>query len=152
MIKGLWGSLAILSGLGPDDPGSKNGFQNTGLKILAKIRVAPYKMTTRRLGSRYGKRVRDRLRAIETLSKQSYKCPYCHNLKVRRVTLGIFYCTKCRTKFTGMAYRLRKLKPAEQGEKDEPSLDVQTKDSVAEEEDNVKPAKEAQKGDVKEDG
>jgi len=67
-------------------------------------------MTTKRYGARYGKRVKDRLRAVETLSKRSYKCPYCHMPKVRRIGLGIFSCSKCKKKFTGKAYTLAKLK------------------------------------------
>jgi large subunit ribosomal protein L37Ae len=70
-------------------------------------------MTTKRFGSRYGRRVRNRLRAIEAVSKSRHMCPYCRKEKARRVSLGIFVCDKCGSKFTGKAYRIEKPKPVE---------------------------------------
>jgi len=67
-------------------------------------------MTTRRFGARYGKRVRDRLRTIERTDSKSQLCPYCRKPKVKRLSLGIFQCNKCKAKFTGKAYSLRKRK------------------------------------------
>jgi large subunit ribosomal protein L37Ae len=62
--------------------------------------------TTKRFGARYGKRVKDRLQAIEDLQNSKQKCPYCHKLKVKRLSAGIFTCRKCGAKFTGRAYSL----------------------------------------------
>ena len=67
-------------------------------------------MTTRRFGSRYGKRVRDQLGKIEDLNKKPHLCPYCRKHKVKRLAVGIFECEKCEKKFTGKAYSLRKQK------------------------------------------
>jgi large subunit ribosomal protein L37Ae len=63
--------------------------------------------TTKRFGARYGKRVKDRLRAIEQESKvRRHKCPYCRKVKVKRLSVGIFECEKCHAKFTGRAYSI----------------------------------------------
>ena len=65
-------------------------------------------MSVKRFGSRYGKKVRDRLKAVERLAKRKYKCPKCHNIQARRVSTGIFQCKKCSAKFTGKAYTISK--------------------------------------------
>ncbi len=67
-------------------------------------------MTTKRFGARYGKRVKDRLRAIEKTDIKGQFCPYCRKPKIRRLSLGIFECTKCKAKFTGKAYSIGKKK------------------------------------------
>jgi large subunit ribosomal protein L37Ae len=70
-------------------------------------------MSTKRFGARYGKRVRDRLREIELASKKTHVCPYCRKEKVKRVASGIFFCDKCKAKFTGKAYTIEKPRPVE---------------------------------------
>lgn len=60
--------------------------------------------SVKRLGARYGTRIREKLGKIELLQKGQHKCPYCHTLKVKRLSTGIWYCNKCKTKFTGKAY------------------------------------------------
>ena len=62
--------------------------------------------STRRLGSRYGRRVRLRLGLIEKSQRAEYKCPYCSAKKVKRVSVGIWECKKCGSKFTGKAYKV----------------------------------------------
>jgi large subunit ribosomal protein L37Ae len=62
--------------------------------------------STRRLGPRYGRRIRLRLGLIEKDQRTSYKCPYCSAVKVKRVSVGIWECKKCNAKFTGKAYKL----------------------------------------------
>lgn len=64
--------------------------------------------TTKRFGSRYGGGVKYVFAKIEALQKAKYKCPYCHNIKVKRVSKGIWQCKKCEAKFTGKAYTLPK--------------------------------------------
>jgi len=64
--------------------------------------------STKRLGPRYGRRIRDKLDAIETAQKTKYKCPYCHKIAVRRLAVGIWNCTKCDSTFTGKAYSVKK--------------------------------------------
>lgn len=63
--------------------------------------------STKRLGSRYGRRVRHKLDDIETLQKQKYKCPYCRFTKVKRLAAGIWQCGKCNAKFAGKAYTVK---------------------------------------------
>jgi len=57
-----------------------------------------------RFGARYGTKIRRRVNVIELKQKSKHKCPYCGELKVKRVSLGIFACRKCDSKFTGGAY------------------------------------------------
>lgn len=64
--------------------------------------------STKRLGVRYGRRVREKLDAIETAQKTQYKCPYCHKIATKRIAAGIWHCQKCDSTFTGKAYCLEK--------------------------------------------
>jgi len=66
------------------------------------------KMTIKRFGSRYGGQVKQEFAKYETLQKKKYKCPYCHQEKVKRVSMGIWECRKCDAKFTGKAYSITK--------------------------------------------
>ncbi len=67
-------------------------------------------MATRKVGSagrfgvRYGKTIRQRIIDVEKKQRKLQKCPYCHRLKVKRVSLGIWECKKCDSKFTNRAY------------------------------------------------
>lgn len=73
----------------------------------------------KRFGARYGRTTKQRFGEIEKEQRKLHKCPYCHNIKVKRLALGIWYCGKCKTKFTGRAYSVkeklitRKEKPEE---------------------------------------
>ncbi len=80
-------------------------------------------MTTKRFGARYGKRVKDRLRTIEKAESKGQLCPYCRKPKVRRISLGIFECTKCNAKFTGKAYFVGRKKAMPSGRMPEPALE-----------------------------
>jgi large subunit ribosomal protein L37Ae len=92
--------------------------------------------TTKRFGARYGKRVKDRLQAIEELQKKKQKCPYCRKERVKRLALGIFTCTKCGAKFTGRAYSVVQPKPeVEQVQKQEIEEEPQEEESFDEEDD-----------------
>lgn len=57
-----------------------------------------------RFGPRYGKSIRALVAAIEKRQKAKHKCPYCHRFTIKRVSSGIYYCKKCKNKFTGKAY------------------------------------------------
>ena len=58
-----------------------------------------------RFGPRYGRRIRNKIVAIEK-DKHVMKCPICLKLKsLKRVASGIWYCTKCDNKFAGKAYK-----------------------------------------------
>jgi len=57
-----------------------------------------------RFGARYGIRIRRRIDLIEKKQKSRHVCPYCSTMKVKRVSLGIYQCAKCKSKYTGGAY------------------------------------------------
>lgn len=62
-----------------------------------------------RFGARYGRKTRHRLDAIETLQKAKYECPSCNRKSAKRVSKGIWQCTKCLVKFASGAYSVRKI-------------------------------------------
>lgn len=59
---------------------------------------------TGRFGSRYGKKVRERVLKIEKKQRQRHICPSCKMKYVKRVAAGIYVCKKCGTKFASAAY------------------------------------------------
>jgi large subunit ribosomal protein L37Ae len=59
-----------------------------------------------RFGARYGRKTRQRLTTIERKLKQWHKCPYCTKKRVKRISMGIWGCKSCLSKFTGRAYTL----------------------------------------------
>ena len=65
--------------------------------------------SVKRFGSRYGRNVRHKLAKIESVLKGKHKCPYCRNMKVKQLSVGIWQCGKCNAKFTGKAYSLKKI-------------------------------------------
>ncbi len=58
----------------------------------------------KRFGPRYGRKLKNRLGAIEGARKKLDKCPYCLKKGVKRLSVGIWRCDKCESKFTGRAY------------------------------------------------
>jgi len=60
-----------------------------------------------RFGPRYGRTVRKRLIKVEEQQRKKQTCPYCAKKAVKRITVGIWHCTKCKKKFTGKAYTPR---------------------------------------------
>ena len=59
-----------------------------------------------RFGARYGKRVRDRLVNVESKQRKRQKCPLCNRLGAKRLSKGIWQCSKCNKKFAGGTYYL----------------------------------------------
>ena len=57
-----------------------------------------------RFGPRYGAKVRKIVAEIEKIQKKKHICPKCKMPYVKRISTGIYYCTKCKTKFAGKAY------------------------------------------------
>ena len=55
-------------------------------------------------GSRYGRKIRENVRKIEEKQKAKHKCPQCGKLSFRRISTGVWECTKCKTKAAGGAY------------------------------------------------
>ena len=60
--------------------------------------------SVKRFGVRYGTKLKGKIGKIEAERKESTKCPYCSYNKATRVNAGIWYCAKCKNKFTGKAY------------------------------------------------
>ena len=98
---GLWGSLVA--------------FQVWDLTTPVQIRAAPFfKMPTKskksksagRFGPRYGKRVRTKLVKVEEKQRKKQKCPLCGKKGVKRLSKGIWYCSKCDKKFASNTYYL----------------------------------------------
>ena len=57
-----------------------------------------------RYGARYGRKIRENVRKAEAKAKSKHKCPQCGKVSLKRVSTGIWECTKCRTKLAGGAY------------------------------------------------
>lgn len=62
----------------------------------------------KRFGARYGRKVKEKFAEIEALHRKKYKCPYCNQLKVKRIAAGIWKCGKCESKFTSKAFTVSK--------------------------------------------
>lgn len=60
---------------------------------------------TGRFGSRYGTKIRQRVKSIEEEMKGYHECPKCGAEKVKRVGTGIWKCERCETKFAAKAYK-----------------------------------------------
>jgi len=59
-----------------------------------------------RFGARYGKRVRTKLVKVETKQRKKQKCPFCEKLGAKRLSKGIWKCSKCNKKFADNTYHL----------------------------------------------
>lgn len=57
-----------------------------------------------RFGSRYGKRIREKFKDIESVQKKRHVCPACNMPYVKRISSGVWKCKKCGAKFAGLAY------------------------------------------------
>ena len=64
----------------------------------------------KRVGPRYGRTTRAKVGRIEKLQRSLHKCPYCNNIKVKRIAAGIWQCKKCSSKFANKAYYVSKVK------------------------------------------
>ncbi|MFH1325688.1 MAG: 50S ribosomal protein L37ae [archaeon] len=59
-----------------------------------------------RFGARYGKTVRAALVNVEKKQRIKQKCPFCEKSGIKRVSKGIWNCSKCKKKFASHAYHL----------------------------------------------
>ena len=59
-----------------------------------------------RFGSRYGKKVRDKLVKTEVKQRVKQSCPFCSKEGVKRLSKGIWECSKCDKKFASNTYYL----------------------------------------------
>ena len=64
--------------------------------------------STKRFGARYGRKPKKKLAKIEQELRKKQKCPYCSKFQVKRLVVGIWQCRKCKAKFTGKAYSIKK--------------------------------------------
>lgn len=60
--------------------------------------------SVKRFGSRYGRTTRIKVANIESVQKRKHICPFCNKNSVKRVSSGIWQCSKCGAKFSGKAY------------------------------------------------
>lgn len=66
------------------------------------------KSSVKRFGPRYGKTTKDKFGAIEKQQRTKYTCPSCSRDQVKRISVGIWQCQKCGSKFTSKAYTVSK--------------------------------------------
>lgn len=59
-----------------------------------------------RYGVRYGKTVRSRLNKVEEKQRKKQDCPLCKKSGVKRLSKGIWKCSKCNKKFASDVYHL----------------------------------------------
>ncbi len=59
-----------------------------------------------RFGAKHGKSVRIKLVKVESKQKIKQKCPLCERLGVKRLSKGIWKCSKCDKKFASNTYYL----------------------------------------------
>jgi len=59
-----------------------------------------------RFGSRYGKRAKTKLVSVESKQRKKQKCPFCGKLGAKRLSKGIWKCSKCDKKFASDTYHL----------------------------------------------
>ena len=64
--------------------------------------------SAKRFGARYGSKPKHKFAKIEKEQRKKHKCPYCSAIKVKRITVGVWYCKRCNAKFTGKAYSVSK--------------------------------------------
>jgi large subunit ribosomal protein L37Ae len=57
-----------------------------------------------RFGPHYGTKIRVKVKAVEQLQKAKHECPECGKKNLKRVSQGIYQCSKCKVKVTGRAY------------------------------------------------
>jgi large subunit ribosomal protein L37Ae len=60
-----------------------------------------------RFGARYGRSVRTKLASVEDKQRKKQKCPYCGKMGVKRLSKGIWKCSKCDKKFASDIYYLK---------------------------------------------
>jgi len=60
-----------------------------------------------RFGARYGKKVKDKLVKVESKQRVKQICPFCKKHGVKRLSKGIWKCSKCEKKFASDTYYLK---------------------------------------------
>ena len=57
-----------------------------------------------KFSTRYGMKARRRYATIDAAMKAPHECPTCRRNTVKRISTGIWKCTKCSAEFIGGAY------------------------------------------------
>jgi len=86
--------------------------------------------STKRFGPRYGRKLKERFGKVEAEQRKKHKCPYCSALKAKRISVGIWECKRCNSKFTGKAYSVTK-KITFEKEEEIPEVIKEKKEEVA---------------------
>jgi large subunit ribosomal protein L37Ae len=108
--------------------------------FFANVRAAPYfnggitvvstkSGSVRRFGSRYGRTVRNKVDKIESMQRAKHMCPYCRKVKAKRISVGIWQCQSCNSKFTSKAYTVENVKKAKVVSADEMNVKEKAKSS-----------------------
>ncbi|MBW2964402.1 50S ribosomal protein L37ae [Candidatus Woesearchaeota archaeon] len=106
--------------------------------------------STKRYGTRYGRRNKEKVAALEKEHRGRHKCPYCNYVRVIRLAKGIWNCEKCGARFAGKAYTYDIQKkpavippgPAEQPPEEEEILEEEDYDEDEDEESQEEPDEE----------
>lgn len=90
--------------------------------------------SVKRFGVRYGTKLKGKIAKIESERHLSTKCPYCHYDRTKRLSSGIWHCTKCKNTFTGKAYSISApAAPKEEAEKAEETAPAEETEEEEEE-------------------
>ena len=65
--------------------------------------------SVKRLGVRYGRKVKEKLGKVEKIMFNSTLCPYCRKTKMKRLAAGIWSCLRCNVKVAGGAYSVQRM-------------------------------------------
>ena len=64
--------------------------------------------STKRFGTRYGRRVKEKAGKIEQIMRETSLCPHCRLTKMKRLSAGIWQCSKCNIKYAGAAFSVHR--------------------------------------------
>ena len=78
--------------------------KNTEAKMPSKSKKTK---AAGRFGARYGRSVRSKLANVEQKQRQKQECPFCKKSGVKRISKGIWECSKCGKKFASDIYYLK---------------------------------------------
>lgn len=57
-----------------------------------------------RFGAGYGRSVREGVVHVEKHQRKPQKCPYCSKEGIKRLSKGIWFCSRCKRKFASDTY------------------------------------------------
>ena len=88
----------------------KKLYERPGQKTVVKLGEEKTKSkktrSAGRFGARYGRSVRDKLVGVESKQRKKQKCPFCERVGAKRLSKGIWKCSKCDKKFAHNTYYL----------------------------------------------